>query len=187
MNRTLKTRDITLVALFVVLTTIGGWLKIPMFPVPVTLQTFFVLLSGFVLGPFRGALSQALYLVLGLLGLPIFAHGGGIGYVLQPTFGYLLGFVFSAFITGLLFQRLRPFDRRKMMLWAVGCNFVGVVLISLMGGCYLYLNLNFIVRSPITWSKVFMTGLVVFLPADLIKVVFLALLEKVLMKNQIVI
>ena len=186
LNRSIKPREITQVALFVVLTTIGGWIKIPMFPVPITLQTFFVLLSGFVLGPIKGALSQLLYLVLGLIGLPIFAHGGGIGYVLQPTFGYLIGFVFAAFITGFLFKRFRPINNRLAMFRAVGFNFVGILLISFVGVCYLYLNLNFIMGSEITFQNVMISGFLLFLPADIIKVVFLTIVEKLLIKNHVI-
>jgi biotin transport system substrate-specific component len=183
LKRSVKTREITLVALFVVLTTVGGWFKIPIFPVPITFQTFFVLLSGFALGPFKGALSQILYLVLGLMGLPVFAHGGGIGYFLQPTFGYLLGFIFAALVTGLLFQYFQPVSGAWSMVRAVGFNFIGVLLISLTGVGYLYLNLNFIAGSPVSFGKVFVSGFLLFLPADLIKIIILTFLEKLLVDN----
>ncbi len=70
-----KTREITAPAVFAVLTSIGAWISIPLpiTPVPLTLQVFFVLLSGAVLGGRLGALSQIMYMLLGLVGLPVFA------------------------------------------------------------------------------------------------------------------
>jgi len=182
--RLAKTRDITLVALFVVLTTVGGWIKIPMFPVPLTLQTFFVLLSGFVLGPVRGALTQALYLLLGLLGLPVFALGGGIGYLLQPTFGYLAGFIFAAGVTGWLFQQFRFTNDNWSIVRAVIFNFTGLLLIYLTGVLYLYFNLKYLAGKPVELANLAVTGFLIFLPADSIKIFLLIVLEKILAKNQ---
>ena len=88
----LTTRELTLLPLFTVLTAVGAFIKIPLGAVPVSLQTVFVLLSALLLGK-KAAISQGLYVLLGLLGLPIFTGGGGIGYVLTPTFGYLIGFI----------------------------------------------------------------------------------------------
>ncbi|WP_312461130.1 biotin transporter BioY, partial [Proteiniclasticum sp.] len=95
----LTTRELTLLPLFTVLTAVGAFIKIPIGAVPVSLQTVFVLLSALLLGK-KAAISQGVYVLLGLLGLPIFTGGGGIGYVLTPTFGYLMGFIAAAFIVG---------------------------------------------------------------------------------------
>ncbi|MBS3969060.1 MAG: biotin transporter BioY, partial [Clostridia bacterium] len=77
---------ITLVAMFASLTAVGAFIKIPIPYLPITLQVFFVFLAGILLGPRLGALSQIVYLTLGLVGLPIFAEGGGLGYVFHPSF-----------------------------------------------------------------------------------------------------
>ncbi|MCB5624660.1 biotin transporter BioY, partial [Bifidobacterium animalis] len=63
-----------------------------------TLQFFFVLLAGILLGPKLGALAVLLYVVIGLLGLPIFAAGGGLAYIVRPSFGYLIGFIAGAYV-----------------------------------------------------------------------------------------
>lgn len=183
MIRPAKTRDITLVALFVVLTIVGGWIKIPMFPVPITLQTFFVLLSGFVLGPVRGALTQVLYLVLGLFGLPVFAQGGGISYLLQPTFGYLAGFIFAAGVTGWLFQQFRFTNDSWSSVRAVIFNITGLLLIYMTGVLYLYFNLKYFAGKPVTLPNLAVTGFLIFLPADSIKIFILIVLEKRLAQN----
>lgn len=79
-----KTRTMVLCAMFVVLIAAGAWIKIPVPVVPFTLQYLFTMLAGILLGGRRGALAVCAYLALGLAGLPIFAQGGGLSYLLQP-------------------------------------------------------------------------------------------------------
>lgn len=92
---------ITICALFCALIIIGTFIKIPIPPVPVTLQTLFVILAGLVAGAKLGTVSVVVYALLGLAGLPIFSGGsGGIGYIVTPTFGYIIGFVIAAYSAG---------------------------------------------------------------------------------------
>ena len=84
----MKTRDIVLTALFAALTAIGAFIRIPTPWSSFTLEIFFVCMAGILLGAKLGALSQAIYIALGLIGLPNFTSGGGPGYEFQPTFGY---------------------------------------------------------------------------------------------------
>ena len=96
----MKTRSLILTALFAALTAVGAFLKIP-FPLSaITLQFFFTAMAGTLLGKKYGALSQAVYVLLGLVGVPNFALGGGFSYVFQPTFGFLLGLIPSAWVIG---------------------------------------------------------------------------------------
>jgi biotin transport system substrate-specific component len=90
-----------LVALFAVLTAVGAFVRVPLPGVPFTLQVPAALLAGVALGPWLGAASQLAYLAVGLLGLPVFASGAGPGYLLTPTFGFLVGFVAAALVVGL--------------------------------------------------------------------------------------
>lgn len=87
----------------------GGWISIPVpfTPVKFTLQTFFVVLSGALLGAKDGMLSQTVYAVMGLIGIPVFSNGGGFMYVFQPSFGYIIAFPFSAFLSGLIIERMK--------------------------------------------------------------------------------
>ncbi len=105
-------RILVRVSLFAVLTAAGAYIIIPLpySPVPLTLQTLFVMLSGAVLGK-RGALSsQLIYIMLGASGLPVFAGGGsGIGYLFGPTGGYVAGFALGAYAGGLLSDKGHPF------------------------------------------------------------------------------
>ena len=96
----MKTRDLALMALFIVLIIVGTFTTIPLPLCPVNLQPFFVVLAGMMLGGKKGAFSVLGYVLLGLAGVPVFTHGGGISYVLQPTFGFMLGYIIAAFIIG---------------------------------------------------------------------------------------
>jgi biotin transport system substrate-specific component len=98
--------DVLSIGVFALLTAVGAQIAIPTMPVPFTLQTLFVLLSGAVLGPRKGAAAQAVYLVSGAAGLPVFAgFSGSVLHLLGPTGGYLLAFPVAAFITGALVHR----------------------------------------------------------------------------------
>ncbi|WP_053956843.1 biotin transporter BioY [Inediibacterium massiliense] len=94
----LKTNELILCALFSALISIGAFIKIPVPMVPFTLQFLFTNLSGLLLGKKLGSLSVGIYIVIGLLGLPIFTSGGGIGYIFEPTFGYIIGMAYYYFI-----------------------------------------------------------------------------------------
>jgi biotin transport system substrate-specific component len=129
---------------FALLTAVGAQIVIPTFPVPFTLQTLFVLLSGALLGPRKGAAAQMSYLAMGATGLPVFAgFAGGFPYLLGPTGGYLMAFPFAAFVTGYLLHEtalLRYIPRYVAGLLAM---IAGVVVIFAMGVTqlnYIYLH-----------------------------------------------
>ena len=96
----MNTRKLVYTALFAALTAAGAFLRIPMGFSSVTLQYLFTAMAGLLLGRRWGAVSQAVYVLLGLVGLPIFTMGGGLGYVFQPTFGFLLGLIPAAWVVG---------------------------------------------------------------------------------------
>ncbi len=101
-------KPVAAVLVATLLIALGAQVRIPLpfSPVPVTLQTFAVLLTGALLGSRRGALAVLVYLAEGLAGLPVFAGwSGGVAHLLGPTGGYLLGFVAAAYVTGCLFER----------------------------------------------------------------------------------
>jgi len=104
-------KEISIIFIFSFLTGIGAQLKIEIGPVPITVQTIPVLLSGALLGSKKGALSQILYLLLGLFGIPWFSRGGGFFYIFSPTFGYIIGFVLCSYLIGFLFEK--GFNRKS--------------------------------------------------------------------------
>ena len=105
MNQHRTLRSLILAALLGALTAIGAWLQIPVGITSITLQFLFTAFAGVLLGWKWGAVSQLLYVAIGLLGLPVFTQGGGIGYVLQPSFGFLLGLIPAAAVIGALTAR----------------------------------------------------------------------------------
>lgn len=99
-------RRVLAVSAFALATAFGAHVAVPLTPVPVTLQTLFVILAGAMLGPRLGAASQIAYLGLGIAGLPVFAGGFGLAYLAGPTGGYLLAFPATAFVAGVVAQRI---------------------------------------------------------------------------------
>lgn len=120
-------RRVLAVSAFALATALGAHVAVPLTPVPVTLQTLFVILAGAMLGPRLGAASQIAYLGLGIAGLPVFAGGFGLAYLAGPTGGYLLAFPATAFVAGLVAQRVTARG------WAGALTlFVGLFLASLL-------------------------------------------------------
>ncbi len=160
----LRTRDLTLTALFAALTAAGAFVKVPTPISSFSLQFLVTALAGILLGSRLGALSQAVYLALGLLGLPIFTAGGGPQYVLQPTFGFLLGLIPSAFIIGLIAEKSKG---KKGLLLA---SLAGLGVLYLVGLPYMGLILRFYLGKTMTLWQVLWGGMVVFLPWDGVKI-----------------
>ena len=98
-NKKLKTNQLILCGMFSALIAVGAFIKIPVPVVPFTLQVLFTTLAGLLLGGNLGALSALIYMLLGLSGVPVFTEGGGLSYLLKPTFGYIIGFVLGAYVT----------------------------------------------------------------------------------------
>ncbi len=165
----LSTRELALGGVIIALTAAGAFIKIPLPYIPFTLQTMFVMLAGVLLGSRLGALSQGAYVLLGLAGLPIFALGGGPQYILQPSFGYLLGFVLAAYISG------RICGNKRLTFWrALVAALAGTIAVYAIGVPYLYLMKTFLAQ-PVPFTMILKAGALVFLPADLIKAIVVAL------------
>jgi biotin transport system substrate-specific component len=160
----ISARDISQIALFTALTAVGAFVKIPIPMVPITLQVFFVSLSGVLLGSKKGALSQLLYVLIGLAGFPIFTQGGGIAYVLKPTFGYLLGFIFGAYVTGLITEKMREKKIRNLFFAILS----GVGIIYAFGVAYLYIINNLYLGKDFSIWLAFYYGFVLCIGGDLI-------------------
>ena len=154
-----------LASLFAVLTAVGALIRIPFPLVPLSFQTLMVILAGLVLGSKYGALSQVIYLMLGLMGIPVFTGGGGIHYIFHPTFGFLGGFVAGAWLAGSPFSgwgnTLGNYIFRAILATAA---------IYLSGILYLYLNLNFLAGKTISIIEVAKIGMVPFIPGDILKI-----------------
>jgi len=142
-----------------VLTAVAAQIEIPHNPVPLTLQTLVVLLSGALLGKRNGMIGQALYLLMGVAGLPVFAHMGfGVARLLGPSGGYLLAFPIAAFIVGFLA------DRRSTFLWSVLSMAAGLFTVFSLG----VLHLNLVYYHD--WSASLANGFLVFSGWDAVKI-----------------
>lgn len=164
-----RTKITLAVLLFSLLTAAGAFARIPLTPVPVTMQVFFVLLSGLVLGPVYGPASQIAYIVAGLAGAPFFAafpHSGP-AVLLGPTGGYLMGFVLASWIAGYLSLREPP--GKKSILRMIAGVFAGIAVIYCSGTSWLacWLKLNHM--SPL---KAFELGVRPFVVVDVLKGIF---------------
>ena len=104
--KTNKTKDLMMCSLFVALIVVGAFIKIPIPVVPFTLQLLFTMMAGLLLGGKLGAASVGIYILMGLLGLPVFAEGGGFSYVLKPSFGYIIGFAVASYVTGIIANKI---------------------------------------------------------------------------------
>ncbi|MDR3229977.1 MAG: biotin transporter BioY [Synergistaceae bacterium] len=163
-------RNLLLATFFAVLTAVGAMfsisIPIPFYVVPFSMQTFVVLMSGLLLGPKYGPLSQALYIVMGLIGLPVFAGGaGGPQYVFSPTFGFLLGFVAASWVAGALAPRAKNFPHYALVCLAAT---VGLYVIAL--PCF-YVLVRFVAGTGITLVRALQIAFLPFIIPDLIKVV----------------
>lgn len=126
--------DLVLISLMVAMVVISARLSLMIGPVPITMQTLSVILTGLLLLPGKSWLVPTIYLFMGLLGFPVFSGGGGIGYIFKPTFGFLLGFIPATSLTGYLY-RLKWFKRDKINV--VIATFAGIFVIYLFGFGYI--------------------------------------------------
>ncbi len=169
-----KTTTLLLCALFTALISVSAFIRIPTPLVPITLQSGTVLLAGMLLGPKYGSISALLYVLLGLLGVPIFTMGGGLGYVFQPTFGYLLGFVLGAYITGALVRRKQHMDGKGLFVAALA----GLLVIYLIGTAYCYWISFFVLGTEIAFWPLLISCAIVPLPGDIALCVLAAITGK---------
>lgn len=157
-------RQMVWVAFFTALTAVGAWIAVPLpfSPVPIALASLFALLSGAILGKWLGALSQSVYVLMGLAGIPVFARfTAGPGIVAGPTGGYLAGYIAGAFVAGMLVEYLPV--RRMAVRFAVGLT-AGTMVIYAVGVPWLALV------TGMNLTAAMVVGMYPFLPGDALKV-----------------
>lgn len=154
-----NTKNLALCGLFTALMIAGAFLRIPVPLVPITFQLFFAVLAGLLLGPWWGAAAVGAYVVLGLVGLPVFTSGGGLQYVLQPSFGYIVGFVLAAIVSGLIAGK----ENKPRFLRLLAAVLAGLAVDYLIGTAYYFLIAELYLHSDVgVWatliSCVFLPG-----------------------------
>ena len=159
MNTNDQLRMTVFATLFAALTAVGAYLALPIDPVPIVLQNLFILLAGLLLGSRWGTAAVGIYLLAGACGLPVFAGGmGGIGRLIGPTGGYLIGFLPAVFLIGLISER------RQSPVHDVLAMICGTVVVYACGVSWLK------VVTGLTWAKALAVGMYPFLPGDALKI-----------------
>ncbi len=164
-NAVSRTLRIVRIAVFVALIIVGAFVKFPVGIVPVSMQFAFCMFASLMLGGLDSFACVAIYIVMGLIGIPVFSAGGGFAYVLQPTFGYILGFLIAAPVGGFVARGLKNDARLNIFRLLLGA-FCSLTIVYTVGVFYMYLMLNYYVGTAMSMSKAWMAGCAVFLPTD---------------------
>ena len=173
-QKKINTKDMIMCALFTALIAVGAFIKVPVPVVPFTLQFLFTMLAGLIMGGRLGAVSVGLYAVLGLVGLPIFAEGGGIWYVMKPSFGYIIGFAMGSLVTGLMVEKLEKLTTGRLL----AASFTGLAIVYACGMIYYYIICNFVIGTPIAFWPLFLYCFLLAVPGDICLCFIGALLAK---------
>ena len=159
---------LTLSALFCTLICVGSFIRFPM-PnmMPITLQTFFVLLTGLILPVKASTLAITTYIALGLIGLPIFSGGGGLGYILMPNFGFIIGFFIATVIISVVTQKLK-----YSKLWEyIIISLFGIAVIYIIGVLYFAFITNVHNNNDYSVIWFIQTVFLPFLPKEIICII----------------
>lgn len=152
-----RARVIALSATFIGLIALGSWISIPFIPVPLTLQTLFVLLAGCIMRR-SAVIPVTLYVIFGAAGLPLYHNGmAGVGVLLGPTGGFLVGFIPAALVTGLAYEQARRTIRIAGLAAATAVIYVsGITWLAFSTG--------------MGFAPAVLIGMVPFIPGDAVKV-----------------
>jgi biotin transport system substrate-specific component len=124
----------------------------------------FATLAGLLLGKKYGTMSVALYIAIGLAGVPVFAFGGGLWYVFQPTFGYILGYLPAVYITGYMMEKSRTASSAAVL----RASFVNVLVVYMFGLPYFYMILNFYLGQAFSFHNLMLLALLPTIPGKII-------------------
>ena len=171
-----KTLMLVLTALFAALTAVGAFFKIPFALAAISLQFLFTAMAGILLGAGYGALSQLVYVLIGLVGVPIFAAGGGFGYIFNPTFGFLLGLIPTAWVIGKIAEKDRSVPRLLL-----AC-FAGLAVLYLVGLPYIALIVNVYKGGNVSGMTLATAYMLPYLPGDCLKIVVSVILAPRILK-----
>ncbi|ODV54198.1 biotin transporter BioY [Lysinibacillus fusiformis] len=183
-HQKLKTVDIAYIGLFSTLMMIGANITsfVPFMivgGVPITLQTFFSILAGLILGSRKGALACTVYMCIGLAGAPVFARfGGGFSHLLSPTFGFIITFILAAFVAGLMVERS---GTKKSYILAA---FIATAINYLVGTNWMFIAYKLWASAPEDFSyRLAWLWMIPPLPKDIILAIFAGILAYRLQKT----
>ncbi len=164
MNKKNLTVNISLIAMFVALITVCSWISVPVFSFHISLQTFAIFLSVLILGTKKSFISVLIYILLGIIGVPVFSgFRGGFAALMSGTGGFIIGFLFLSLVTGILINRLPDKNIFKLLSMIIGetvCFFFGII------GVLLYLE-----PEDIIFKEIFSFCVLPFIIPDFIKII----------------
>ncbi len=131
----LKVKDLVMMSVCLAIIIVCSKISFQIGPIPLTLQTFSVFIVALILGSFKSAIVFFTYIVLGLIGLPVFSSGGGFAYIYMPSFGFIIGFFFAAIVVGAASK-----SNKFYLKYILGV--VGLLIINIIGVLYMYLIIN---------------------------------------------
>lgn len=162
----MKTTHLTRIALMLTLLILSAQFALPMGPIVISLQSLVILIIGLIMPKKQAALTAILYLITGLIGLPVFAQAtGGPQAIFMPSFGFILSFIPAVYIMAAI--------RKQNVKHSINSDFlavlVGNVIIYLIGMTYMYFVFTFYLKTPLTFWKVISIGMLPFVPGDIMK------------------
>lgn len=163
-----NTNEMMLIAMFVALMAVGAYIRIDTPLVPVTLQFAVCAYAGVLLGAKKAMVSQVAYVLIGLIGFPVFTRGGGLFYIVEPTFGYLIGFVIAAYVIGRLTESMEDVNTSHSFFRVAFAVSTGLVIVYGVGALYLSLIMNTLMNTPMNLYQAFIAGVLPFIAADVL-------------------
>ncbi|SFA43120.1 biotin transport system substrate-specific component [Anoxybacillus pushchinoensis] len=167
----MRAKDLTFIAMFAAFMAIGAnitsWVPFLVIGgVPITLQTFFCVLAGAILGAKRGAIAMTVYMLIGLFGAPVFARfSGGFSSIVTPTFGFILSFILAAYVTGLLIEK----STKRSMAQFITATIIGMIINYIFGTNWMYIAFTLWADAPEGFSYAMAwSWMLVPLPKDII-------------------
>lgn len=187
LNSVTRVKKLAYSALFVALIIIGTYIRIPIPLMPFTLQMLFVSLAGLMLGPLYSTISIGIYIILGLLGLPVFTFGGGFSSVVMPSFGYTIGFLIGVIAEGFI---IKAFKENKLYVYLIA-SFVFIIIVYTVGIFYFYMITTLYLHNNISAKTILVNLFLLLIGPDIIKAVLASLcaykLNPILLSSKIAI
>lgn len=172
MKEIATTKNIVFIGMFTALISLGAFISLPIGPVAITLQSFFVLLSAYFLKK-RAVYATLAYTIIGLIGLPVFSgFTGGVFSIFKASFGFIVGMNIAAYIMGNIFNNLK----NKGFIKVATVFLFGSIIIYLVGLPYMAFVLNVYLKNGLTLTDILTKGMLIFLPGDIIKVIIAGLI-----------
>lgn len=159
-----KIYDLTLISVCLAIMILAAKISIPIGPIPVTLQTLAVFLISLILGTKKSIILFITYILLGLIGLPVFSSGGGIQYIYMPSFGFIIGFLFASIIIGLGSKSNKIYIKYVV-------SFIGLIIINIFGLSYMFIIFNLYKGLNKDFIYILQVGLMPFIIKDIFMVI----------------